>query len=221
MKMAYANGESTVLPGTTPTGWTLEALAGDDSQAWDAFFKEFDPVILKVLRWKKWRFRPDVQEDVAQKIRTSLLSAMKSFQGKSTVTYYVRQVSVLRCIDQVRSQAREGAVFVPGTLVDEDGISEEEKMAADDSFDPVEEVMKTERGQRVKVCLGQLDETCRNAVTMFYVEDLSYREMAEKLGVAVPTVGSRLFKCLDKLKGIIRGDTLLREYFNPTSRLPA
>jgi RNA polymerase sigma factor (sigma-70 family) len=45
-----------------------------------------------------------------------------------------------------------------------------------------------------------MDEQSRTCLLQFYVEGLSYKDMAERQGVTVNTVGSRLSRCLDKLK---------------------
>ena len=47
--------------------------------------------------------------------------------------------------------------------------------------------------------LGQLDEVYRAAVVLFYLEDHSYNEIAEILGVPLGTVKSRLARGLQRL----------------------
>ena len=47
--------------------------------------------------------------------------------------------------------------------------------------------------------LGQLDEIYRAAIMLFYLEDYSYNEIAEILGIPLGTVKSRLTRGLEKL----------------------
>jgi RNA polymerase sigma-70 factor (ECF subfamily) len=51
--------------------------------------------------------------------------------------------------------------------------------------------------------LGQLDENYRAAVVLFYLEDYSYNEIAEILGVPLGTVKSRLARGLQKLHSLL------------------
>ena len=51
--------------------------------------------------------------------------------------------------------------------------------------------------------LGQLDEIYRAAVMLFYIEDYSYNEIAEILGIPLGTVKSRLTRGLEKLHHLL------------------
>lgn len=185
-------------------GWDLAQLRAGHHPAWSAFFKQFNEFIQSVPAWNKWRFSPSVQDDVAQKIRTELLKAVHTFEERSSILYFIKQVGIRRCIDQVRVQARENARQISITSDDGEGGTREMDLAAPDSFDPVKEIIRREKAQQLKTCVDKLEDTCRSAVSMFYLDQLSYKEMAEKLAVTVNTVGARLSKCLEKLKDIVR-----------------
>jgi RNA polymerase sigma factor (sigma-70 family) len=51
--------------------------------------------------------------------------------------------------------------------------------------------------------LDQLDETYRPAIMLFYLEDHSYNEIAEILGIPLGTVKSRLTRGLEKLHHLL------------------
>jgi RNA polymerase sigma-70 factor (ECF subfamily) len=51
--------------------------------------------------------------------------------------------------------------------------------------------------------LGQLEENYRAAVVLFYLEDYSYNEIAEILGVPLGTVKSRLARGLQRLHALL------------------
>ena len=192
-------------------GQALDALKAGDEQAWDDFFRLHDALIRNVVSWPKWFFSTVVRQDVAQKIRTDLTKSIHSFSGKSSLEHFIKTISVRRCIDEVRRQVREKQTFVPGAFQDTDGEWHEIEARADESYDPVRDIVLAERARYLRQLLGTLREACRVAVREFYLDEMSYREMAEKHGISINTVGSRLAKCLARLREKMRQNPELRE----------
>ena len=53
--------------------------------------------------------------------------------------------------------------------------------------------------------MGELPEQYREVVLMKYVDDRSYKEIAETLGITIETIESRLFRARKLLKGKLAG----------------
>lgn len=189
----------------------LDALRQGDDAAWNAFFEEFDPLITSVARWSKWHFDPDTQKDMAQDIRTELMRCVVNFRADSSLRYFIKRICINRCIDRIRKQVRERAHIVSMSFETSDGDILERDAAAPDSFDPVKKVYERENAEAVRRLMGKLDSTCTNAIKMFYIKGMAYKEMADSLGVSINTVGSRLAKCLEKLRKSATHDDFLGE----------
>lgn len=58
--------------------------------------------------------------------------------------------------------------------------------------DPSEDFIKREDSCEVKKALKNLTDLQREAIKMYYIEGMSYREMADKLGVPVSTIKGRM-----------------------------
>ncbi len=71
---------------------------------------------------------------------------------------------------------------------------------ASDAPDPEEEVTEKERRERVRSVLATLPADQSEVVTLSYVEGLSHSEIAERLGLPLGTVKSRMRLAYQKVK---------------------
>lgn len=65
------------------------------------------------------------------------------------------------------------------------------------------QVAETLDGQTVMKLLGELDEAFRAPLALFYLEDFSYQEIADVLGVPIGTVMSRLSRGKAQMKALL------------------
>ena len=191
----------------------IEHIKSDPTSGWDAFFKRYDTLIRAVVSWSKWRLPPERQQDVAQKIRTEIVKSLLQFRETSNLESFIKKICIHRCIDEVRKQVRERQTFVSSaTETTHDLIAMAE--TPEDS-DPLSLIMAAEKAKAMRQLLSTMDETCRTAIMQFYFDGLSYAEMAELNNVSINTIGSRLSKCLVKLKKMMEKESLLTEEILP------
>lgn len=179
---------------------SIEALRAGEAAAWDRFFRRFDATIRGIVAWPKWRFDEHTREDVVQTIRVGVVDAIGRLQSASSLEAFVRTICVHRCIDALRRALREKARLEPLGFWTEEGEWSDRDLEAGEAFDPVTQVQREERAALLRAALGRLDEQSRENLLLFYVEGLSYKEMADRQGVAVNTVGSRLSRSLERLR---------------------
>ena len=60
-------------------------------------------------------------------------------------------------------------------------------------------------GGTVLECLGRIDPIFQAPVALFYLEDHSYREIADVLGIPLGTVKSRIARGIAQLQNVVRG----------------
>ena len=85
-----------------------------------------------------------------------------------------------------------------------DGRWNEMEFANPVALNPRHELVQQERAQMVRAALKELKAICLDSIALFYYQQLTYQEISEKLGISKKTVGSRLFKCLEKLHAELR-----------------
>lgn len=181
----------------------LAALQAGDDAAWTSFFTEFDPLIQSVVSWPKWRFDAHTREDLCQIMRQAIVKSIGNLRKEGSLNAFVKRICVNRCIDKVRSEVRENQIMVPLAVRDSDGTWREPDLPAGDRFDPVVEIMANERARILKDTLAKISDDCRSIIQSFYRDGYSYKEISAQQGIAVNTVGSRLARCLSKLRELL------------------
>jgi len=183
----------------------VKSLRKGDDQAWRTFFSRFDGLITSVVSWPKWHFESHVCEDVAQTAKTEIVKSIRRLQDESRLTGFVKRICVNRCIDEVRRQSRERGFLTPLASQNDKGEWRQIDPPADDRSDPVAAVIMMEQASALREALAKLAPPCRAVIRQFYVEGCAYKDIAKKEGVTVSTVGTRLARCLKKLKKLMEG----------------
>lgn len=145
-------------------------------------------MVLRVLRDQGY------SEEVTQEAYLQVWRDAGKFNAsKGSAMSWLLTIGHRRAVDRVRSESsaadreeRYGRVNFAGTV--------------DDLEDDV--VARTE-AQRARDCLGSLTELQAQAVTLAYYEGLTYREVAQRLTVALPTIKTRIRDGLKRLRGCL------------------
>ena len=182
----------------------LEAVCNNGTSGWDLFCTQFDPLIQSIAGWPKWRFSEDEKQDVCQNIYVQLQTALSTFRQQSSLAWFIKRIAMRQCINEIRRQVRWRSVMTCSVQKTSNGDWNEMEFKNPDALDPLHEMFQIERKQALQSALQELKDTCRKSIALFYVQELSYREMSEQLGISINTVGSRLAKCLDKLHKELR-----------------
>ncbi|WP_243837346.1 RNA polymerase sigma factor [Mucilaginibacter gilvus] len=128
------------------------------------------------------------KEDLFQDIILQLWRAYGSFNGNSKVSTWVYRIALNNAITRLRKETKR------------------EKFAAlDDSAFNISAIDNTEENQQVLQmysAIKNLTEVER-AITMLYMDDYSYKEIADVIGLSESNVGFNLNKIRTKLKTIV------------------
>jgi RNA polymerase sigma-70 factor (ECF subfamily) len=127
--------------------------------------------------------------DIAQDTFLKLFSSIRDFRGDSSLETWIYRLVVNSCLDH----RRRGWRLMP--LIDEFAAT-----LRAPSTSSLDDLLRTERGERVRAAIDRLPADLRIAVVLRYTEGLSYEEIAEVLGCAVGTIASRLNRAHKKLE---------------------
>ena len=159
----------------------LRQVARGDEQAFRALYDQLAPRVFGLA--KRVRAGPAQAEEVAQEALVEVWRTAARFDAaKGSATSWVLTITHRRAVDRVRA-AQAGA-------------DRERRVAAASTETPyddvVEEVTASLEQQQVRRCLQGLTDLQREAITLAYYDGFTYREVAEKLDTALPTIKSRM-----------------------------
>ncbi|MDQ0768524.1 RNA polymerase sigma-70 factor (ECF subfamily) [Pseudarthrobacter defluvii] len=134
---------------------------------------------------------PELSEDTTQEVFLQVWQGASKFDPQAgSPLSWLMTISHRRAVDKVRSSQsatdREARYGASTQDIDHDTVSDE--------------VGSRLEAEAVVRCLGTLTETQQESVRLAYYGGLTYREVAERLNAAVPTIKSRIRDGLIRLK---------------------
>ena len=168
-------------PGPPSPDELLRLVARGDERAFSELYEQLAPRVFGLAR--RVLRDPAQAEEVAQEALVEVWRTASRFDPtRGSATAWMLTITHRRAVDRVRS-AQAGA-------------ERERRVAAasvDTPYDDVvEEVTTNLEQQQVRRCLKSLTDLQREAITLAYYGGNSYREVADLLGTALPTVKTRM-----------------------------
>lgn len=167
----------------------LTASAAGDQEAFAQLYDLLSPAVhgtaRAVLR------DPDLAAEVMQEVMLEVWRTAPRFDPeRGSARTFVLTLAHRRAVDRVRAvqaqRDRDQRVADADNHIPFDSVAEE-----------VEDSMER---TRVRGCLGSLTDTQRAAVVLAYYGGRTYREVADELGAALPTVKTRIRDGLIRLR---------------------
>jgi RNA polymerase sigma-70 factor, ECF subfamily len=173
----------------------LDRFARGDRAALDELFRRYRAVAYRVAYRLLGREADAL--DAVQNGFVKALTHLDQFRGRSSFkTWFLRIVSNA-ALDLGRQRKREGWNDRPATAGPPD------RVGPDDGPPPGSELERVELRQAIEAALARLPAAQRQTFVLHVDGELSYREVADALGISIGTVMSRLFYARQKLKTLL------------------
>ncbi|HZG78387.1 MAG TPA: sigma-70 family RNA polymerase sigma factor [Paenibacillus sp.] len=131
--------------------------------------------------------------DAAQEALIRIYTKIDSYEEKAQFKTWVQRIVTNICIDKFRRAKASVSI-------------EEHDMVFPTDNNVEEEVMASYAAKDIREAINQLPEHHRTVVVLRYLQDFSYTEISDSLGLPLNTVKSYLFRARRQLQ------TLLKEY---------
>lgn len=171
-----------VPPPVSPNELVERALAGDQ-QAWEALVRTHWRKVFNVAY--KFVGRHDEAEDLTQDIFLRIFKSLRTFDRRANFQTWLISISRNLCIDHYRSVRKERE-----TMAREVDASELSPVSAERG--PYGQLEALDTKDLVRQALTTLPPTLREAVVLRDLQEFSYLEIADKLGLPEGTVKSRI-----------------------------
>ncbi len=176
--------------------WPLLARAVDgDEWAFTRLVERHQERILRTC--ERLLGRAPEAEDAAQEVFLKLFRRGASFRPQGQLSTLLYRISVNHCLNVLRRRKVLRFLRLEG--------DEEESEAArleprDGRAGPHESLEARQRWQQVRRAIDRLPENQRTVLVLARFEGLSYREIAEVLGITLGAVESRLVRAMRNLE---------------------
>jgi len=139
------------------------------------------------------RYSSDYDEamDYVQEGYVKVFDKIESYQPTGSLVSWIKQIIVNNLIDSLRKSSK-----LQFSVVEENKIE-----STDDSDDELERIAENEKNaERIIGLIQELSPAYRAVFNMYVVEELSHKEIADKLGISVGASKSNLAKAKIRLK---------------------
>ena len=170
------------------------ALAVQKGDA-DSFGKLVERYRAKMLRYANKFLLADSSEDAVQEVFIKTYQNIKSFDTSQRFSPWLYRIAHNEFINHIKKNTREQlSFFDPDTFFPHPIAKENAESETESGF----------AKQLVETSLAKLDAKYREVLVLFYLEELSYKEISDILKIPIATVGVRIKRAKEALKMFIK-----------------
>ncbi len=160
---------------------------GCSREAYNMIFHRYKNRLLNYIM-KSYSFSKDDAEDMTQKTLIRVFEYKYKYESKYQFSTWIFTVARNFVLNEI---SRNKPVYFDNEDQAKSTIAKE-LIVADKNYDGSNEILLR--------CMQQLDEKYREVLTLRYIEDMSYEEIGDILGIKVNTLKSHCKRGLEQLK---------------------
>jgi RNA polymerase sigma-70 factor (ECF subfamily) len=176
----------------------IERLKRGDERAYEELVATRTGYLRSIAR-RYFRSEADVDEAV-QNAFTMAYSGLARFQGTSKLDSWLYRVATNACLLELRSRSRRPTVALSNENSVEGELSSPVRQRTSASESAFETSLRSELGQRVRLCVDLLPNSYREVIRLRDLEELDTAETAKRLGTTIGNVKTRLHRAREALR---------------------
>lgn len=173
----------------------IKRAAAGDADAFEQLVVLYQPQVYRLAY--RMTNHPEDAADLTQEIFLKAWTNLEKFEFKSAFSTWLYRLASNLCIDFLRNSRRKPSV----PLTFEDAEGEEQRIEViDPAPQPEDALLAAEQQEQLNAAMQDLEPEHRQILTLRVVNDLSYTDIAEILGIKEGTVKSRIARAREKLR---------------------
>ncbi|MBB4825225.1 RNA polymerase sigma-70 factor (ECF subfamily) [Sporosarcina luteola] len=169
--------------------WIRQVLAGDKQAFANIINKYKNPLYATILRMTK---NPQDAQDLVQDAFIKVYRNLHKYDGSGPFSGWLYRVAINHCMDEFRKK-RYSTVQVQ---------MDEEKIV--NPTHPEIVFLKKEKSRQLERLISTLPVDERLIILLRYVNEISYEEIAELMGVPLSTVRNKLHRAKKKMRETVK-----------------
>ncbi len=168
-----------------------------EAKSWEALVKRYQRLVFTIVR--RMRMDEHMAADVFQTVFSRLFTHLPRIADPTRLQAWI----VTTAKREALLQLRHGERTVSMTDLGEPGEGGREWDMADGAPIAEEALDHIQQVERVRRGLDQLDPRCRSLMEMLFCDEdvrIGYGDVADKLNMAIGSIGPTRARCLDKLR---------------------
>jgi RNA polymerase sigma-70 factor, ECF subfamily len=170
-------------------------LSEDPESLFKSWLNEHGGAVLKVAR--AYTLNTADCQDLVQEILLQVWRSLPQFQGRASASTWFYRVALNTALDWHRKEHRR--------RVPRQSILELEDLSIA-GLDGAQQALQRELVERLYAAIRQLPKT-DTALVLLYLDDMSYRQIAEVLGISESNVGVKLNRAKKALGELMNEDS--------------
>ncbi|MCA1030197.1 sigma-70 family RNA polymerase sigma factor [Bacillus timonensis] len=131
-------------------------------------------------------------EDIAQEVFIQVYKSLENFKGSASFSTWIYRITMNKALDFKRKQSN----------IKQMNINESYHLQDYSSLLPEAYILQKGEQETIRNLISKLPERYQSVVQLYYMEECTYKEIGDRLGIATKTVESRLYRAKALLKDI-------------------
>ncbi|MEC2074593.1 sigma-70 family RNA polymerase sigma factor [Metabacillus fastidiosus] len=143
----------------------------------------------------------ETAKDIVQTVFIKCYQKLNTFQGKASIKTWLYRITINQCKDYLRSSYFRRVIPF--------GMRIKDNLESGNNTEEI--VLRNNTKLQIEECIKRLSSKYRDVLILYYVQELSIKEIVQVLGISNNTVKTRLRRAKEKLLPIIYEEDMFND----------